>query len=84
MPPGFEEQLLARQPLGRTGTREELANLAAFLIAPQTEYINGEIVTMDGGEWLLGAGEFNAMRRLTPEQWAEMARRGRRSKDKAE
>jgi len=77
MPPGFEERLLARQPLGRTGTKDELANLAAYLISPQAEYINGEIVTIDGGEWLLGAGEFNEMRHLTSEQWAEMQQRRR-------
>jgi NAD(P)-dependent dehydrogenase (short-subunit alcohol dehydrogenase family) len=49
----------AKNPMKRAGRHEELANLAAFLMADQVGYINGEVVTIDGGEWLLGAGQFN-------------------------
>jgi NAD(P)-dependent dehydrogenase (short-subunit alcohol dehydrogenase family) len=55
----LEKLALDRIPLRRFGTPEELANLAAFLVSDGAAYINGEIVTMDGGEWLQGAGEFN-------------------------
>jgi NAD(P)-dependent dehydrogenase (short-subunit alcohol dehydrogenase family) len=48
-----------RIPLRRFGNAEELANLATFLVSDGAAYINGEVVTMDGGEWLQGAGEFN-------------------------
>jgi NAD(P)-dependent dehydrogenase (short-subunit alcohol dehydrogenase family) len=48
-----------RNPLKRAGRHEELANLAAFLMADGAGYINGEVVTIDGGEWLQGAGQFN-------------------------
>jgi NAD(P)-dependent dehydrogenase (short-subunit alcohol dehydrogenase family) len=59
-----------RNPLGRFGTHEELANLAAFLVSDQSGYINGEVVVMDGGEWLQGAGEFSHLGQLlTEEQW---------------
>jgi NAD(P)-dependent dehydrogenase (short-subunit alcohol dehydrogenase family) len=64
-------------PLGRVGEHGELANLASFLISDHAGYVNGEVVTIDGGGWLQGAGEFSHLRALTPEQWEEMARRGR-------
>src|SRR5438105_353645 len=66
----LEELAKKRNPLGRFGTHEELANLAAFMVSDQSGYINGEVVVMDGGEWLQGAGEFNHLGRLlTEEQW---------------
>jgi NAD(P)-dependent dehydrogenase (short-subunit alcohol dehydrogenase family) len=49
----------AKNPLKRAGKHEELANLAAYLLARESAYINGEVVTIDGGEWLQGAGQFN-------------------------
>lgn len=39
-------------PLGRLGRVDEIANLAYFLLSPQAEYINGDTITMDGGQWL--------------------------------
>ena len=66
----LEERARKLNPLGRFGTHEELANLAAFLVSDQSGYINGEVVVMDGGEWLQGAGEFNHLGHLlTEEQW---------------
>jgi len=68
----FEKLVLARNPLGRFGTVEELANLAAFLVSDGCTYINGEVVVMDGGEWLQGAGEFAALgRELSEEDWQQ-------------
>jgi NAD(P)-dependent dehydrogenase (short-subunit alcohol dehydrogenase family) len=71
--PELEQQALARNPLHRFGTPEEFANLAAFLVSDGAAYINGEVVVMDGGEWLQGAGEFTALgRMLSEEEWARM------------
>lgn len=39
-------------PLGRLGRPEEIAELAAFIMSDKASYMNGEIVTMDGGQWL--------------------------------
>src|SRR5699024_8469550 len=39
-------------PLQRFGTPEEIAGLAKFLLSKEAAYINGEVVTMDGGQWL--------------------------------
>lgn len=58
-----------RVPLGRTGDHRELADLVAYLISPYSGYINGEVVTMDGGEWLKGAGQFNMLDMVEPGMW---------------
>jgi len=58
-----------RVPLKRVGEHQELANLAAFLISDFSGYINGEVITIDGGEWLQGAGQFNALEMVPSEMW---------------
>jgi NAD(P)-dependent dehydrogenase (short-subunit alcohol dehydrogenase family) len=69
----FEQLAKDRNPLGRFGTAEEFANLAAFLVSDGSAYINGDVITMDGGEWLQGAGEFSALgRMLTKDEWEMM------------
>lgn len=78
VPPGFENMMTEQVPLKRVGEHDELANLATFLISPYSEYINGEVITIDGGEWLQGAGEFNWAAKIGPEIWAEMAQKGRK------
>ncbi|WP_162497960.1 SDR family oxidoreductase [Paenimyroides tangerinum] len=56
-------------PLRRVGDHQELANLAAYLVSDFSAYINGEVVTIDGGEWLQGAGEFNMLEKIPAEMW---------------
>ncbi len=56
-------------PLKRVGEHQELANLAAYLMSDYSAYINGEVITIDGGEWLYGAGEFNQLDKIPPEMW---------------
>ena len=56
-------------PLRRVGEHQELANLAAYLVSDFSSYINGEVVTIDGGEWLQGAGEFNMLENIPKELW---------------
>jgi NAD(P)-dependent dehydrogenase (short-subunit alcohol dehydrogenase family) len=71
--PELETMALDRNPMHRFGTVEELANLAAFLVSDGSSYINGEVVRMDGGEFLQGAGEFsNLGRLLTKEDWESL------------
>jgi NAD(P)-dependent dehydrogenase (short-subunit alcohol dehydrogenase family) len=68
--PELEQLARQRNPMGRFGTVEELSNLAAFLVSDGCPYINGEVVTMDGGEWLQGAGEFSQLgRMLSNAEW---------------
>jgi NAD(P)-dependent dehydrogenase (short-subunit alcohol dehydrogenase family) len=76
--PELEKLALDRNPLHRFGTVEELANLAAFLVSDGSGYINGEVVRMDGGEFLQGAGEFSNLGRvLTEEDWQSLKPRKR-------
>jgi NAD(P)-dependent dehydrogenase (short-subunit alcohol dehydrogenase family) len=71
--PDLEALALDRNPMHRFGTTEELANLAAFLISDGSAYINGEVIRMDGGEFLQGAGEFTTMgRALTENDWQSL------------
>ena len=58
-----------RVPLKRMGEHQELANLAAFLVSGFSGYINGEVITIDGGEWLQGAGQFNALEMVPAAMW---------------
>jgi NAD(P)-dependent dehydrogenase (short-subunit alcohol dehydrogenase family) len=66
--PQLESVALDRNPLHRFGTVEELANLAAFLVSDGSAYINGEVIRMDGGEFLQGAGEFSNLGRILKEE----------------
>lgn len=58
-----------RVPLKRVGDHQELANLAAFLVSDYAAYINGEVITIDGGEWLQGAGQLSGLEAVEPEMW---------------
>ncbi|RRO24061.1 SDR family oxidoreductase [Flavobacteriaceae bacterium 14752] len=61
--------LSKKVPLQRVGDHQELANLAAYLLSDFAEYLNGEVVTIDGGEWLKGAGQFNLLEQVPEELW---------------
>ena len=69
-----------RIPLKRVGEHIELANLATYLISDQAAYINGEVVTIDGGEWLKGAGEMNELERIPKAAWKLMQMKRKKKK----
>jgi len=70
--PEYEETHRKRHPMQRFGRHEELTNLAAFLLAPQTEYINGDCVTIDGAQWLRQGGEFNDLLEVPASVWDQL------------
>lgn len=71
----------SRVPLKRVGEHQELANLAAYMVSDYASYMTGEVVTIDGGEWINGAGEFNWLdQATTPEMWDEIEKMIRGSK----
>jgi NAD(P)-dependent dehydrogenase (short-subunit alcohol dehydrogenase family) len=76
--PEVEAQARERIPVGRFGEHPELANLAAFLVSDAAPFINGECVTIDGGEWLASGGEFNHLTRVPREQVKGVMRRMRK------
>jgi len=71
MPGNLAEKfdMAKKVPLKRVGDHQELANLAAYLVSDFSAYINGEVITIDGGEWLKGAGQFNLLEDIPEEMW---------------
>jgi NAD(P)-dependent dehydrogenase (short-subunit alcohol dehydrogenase family) len=72
-------------PMRRNGEHSELANLAVFLLADECAYINGEVIAIDGGQWLNGAGTFARLGNLSDEDWRQIREqiRSTNEKDKA-
>jgi NAD(P)-dependent dehydrogenase (short-subunit alcohol dehydrogenase family) len=68
----FEEHARNAHPMKRFGSHDELTNLAVYLLSPLAEYVNGECVTIDGGLWLRGAGEFNDLLGVPDSVWDTM------------
>lgn len=71
---------LKRIPLKRFGEHQELANLAAYLMSDFSAYINGEVITIDGGEWIYNAGEFSSFDAVPAEMWDEVEKHVRGKK----
>lgn len=59
----------ARNPMGRVGRPNELANMAAFLMSDEVEYINGEVIAIDGGMGIMGNGTFSNMMTYSDDDW---------------
>jgi len=74
LPGNLKDQfdMTKKVPLRRVGEHQELANLAAYLMSDFSAYINGEVVTIDGGEWLQGAGEFNMLEQIPQQLWDKL------------
>lgn len=81
-PDSLKEKIdpLKRIPLKRFGEHQELSNLAAYLMSDFSSYINGEVVTIDGGEWIYNAGEFNNFDNIPSEMWDEIEKKTRKGK----
>jgi NAD(P)-dependent dehydrogenase (short-subunit alcohol dehydrogenase family) len=59
-----------RIPLGRWGELSELDNLAVFLMSGGCDYINGAVIPIDGGQWLVSGGNFANLTALDDGDWA--------------
>lgn len=68
----FEKLLISRVPTGRLGQPAEIANLAAYMSSDYATWMSGAVIRLDGGEYLSMAGQFNELRRVTPDQWQIM------------
>jgi NAD(P)-dependent dehydrogenase (short-subunit alcohol dehydrogenase family) len=78
--PEYEEEHRRRHPMQRFGQHQELTNLATYLISPQADYITGECVTIDGGQWLRQGGQFNDLLAIPQEAWDQMEKARRAKK----
>jgi len=78
--PEAEKNTIDRIPLGRLGTPEELANVVTFLLSDMCPYQTGDCITMDGGEWLAGAGEFSDYRKIPREVFKEALEKMRKKR----
>lgn len=67
MPEELMERAKQKVPMRRFGEHHELADLAAYLMSSGSGFVHGEVVTIDGGEWLSG-GEFNWFTEFPDEQ----------------
>ena len=77
---GIEKKMRDRIPLKRFGEHIELANLASYLVSDGASYINGDVITIDGGEWLQGAGEFNELEKVPKLMWKAILKKVRSKK----
>lgn len=84
LPGNLKEQfdLSKKVPLKRVGEHQELANLAAYLVSDFSAYLNGEVITIDGGEWLKGAGQFNLLEKIPEALWDQLEAMIRSKKQK--
>jgi len=73
-------------PLGRVGEMEELQNLATFLMADGCDYLTGQTIGLDGGQYLTGGGTFSQLDKLSDQDWENMRKliREANNKDKAD
>ena len=67
-------------PMKRFGDHQELANLAAYLMSDFSDYITGEVITIDGAEWIHKAGEFNWLEKVPKKMWSLISRSTRKKK----
>jgi NAD(P)-dependent dehydrogenase (short-subunit alcohol dehydrogenase family) len=66
---GDDNRYKRRNPMGRVGRPSELANMAAFLMSEEVEYINGEVIAIDGAMGIMGNGTFANMMAYSDDDW---------------
>lgn len=68
----LEKQMIGAIPMRRVGKMSELANLAAFLLCDEVGYVSGEVIAIDGAQWLNTAGGFGGLTELSDAEWQEI------------
>ncbi|KAL5022348.1 hypothetical protein ScPMuIL_001503 [Solemya velum] len=76
----FKEIMMDHITVGRLGEVNELANLATYLVSDYSNWMTGEVIDFDGGETVGRSGEFNDLKKVTPEQWDMMEKMIRSTK----
>lgn len=70
-----ENVMIQRNPMRRLGKKEEIGELAAYLMSDAAEFINGETIRIDGGEFIQGAAQFSMLSMLPDSMWEQMKER---------
>jgi NAD(P)-dependent dehydrogenase (short-subunit alcohol dehydrogenase family) len=72
-------------PMRRVGEIHELQNLATFLMADGVDWLTGQVIAIDGGNWLANGGNFFAYRNRTDKDWRRMREeiKAQNARDKA-
>jgi NAD(P)-dependent dehydrogenase (short-subunit alcohol dehydrogenase family) len=73
---------MSSNPMGRVGEMKELANLAVYLLAPGSEYVNGQTIAIDGAAYQATGGNFAGLRARGEEQWDQVKSMIRATNDK--
>ena len=81
-PQGGDHQAVGN-PMNRAGRMPELANLAVYLMGPQSEYMTGQTIAIDGAQYQATGGNFSNLRDWTGEDW-DAARAAIAGRDKAD
>lgn len=63
------ENLVKQNPMQRLGKMSDIAQLAAFLLCPQNDWINGQTIALDGGDWLANGAYFKQYFEWTKADW---------------
>ena len=87
--PGAQERAysdMSSNPMNRVGEMRELANLAVYLLAPGSEYVNGQTIAIDGAAYQATGGNFAGLRAWSEEQWESVKQmiRATNEKDRAQ
>lgn len=69
-----ENEIIKFNPMHRYGNIDELAALATFLVSKKSEYINGEIINIDGGAHLRTSGAEDLLN-WTESEWNAIKRK---------
>ena len=87
--PGAQDRAysdMSHNPMNRVGEMAELANLAVYLLAPGSEYVNGQTIAIDGAAYQATGGNFASLRAWSEEQWDSVKQmiRATNEKDRAQ
>ena len=69
-------------PMGRVGEMAELANLAVYLLSRGSEYVNGQTIAIDGGQYNASGGNFSRLSEWGDDQWQAVKDMIRATNDK--
>jgi NAD(P)-dependent dehydrogenase (short-subunit alcohol dehydrogenase family) len=64
---GLVQRIKREIPMGRFGTADEIADAVSFLAGPHSSYVTGQVLPVDGGQWL-GSGLMDLLSELPSDQ----------------